>query len=188
MKNNFFYLVAATLLFICTSCKKISESLQRDVILTEDVIFEIPIMTNITDQFSKIGIPTTLNLNDQLNANGFEIKNITATKIKSLDMAISLISTTPKDSIDAANNFANLATAKVEIASGDGSTSIAGTTITSTTTSGFLSFTTGIPPETLQPYLTKSTWTYNVIVKAKKITTTPLKVKATFVYTITVAK
>lgn len=190
MKNSHLNIALLSLIFAFTSCKKISESIQQDLIVDDITSFEIPVLSNINSPATIAAITSNLNLEELLRntPNNFTIENITAVKMKSLDLLLDSIKVDIKNVIDTGNNFGNLETIKFRLAAGGNVSSIANASITSSSVSGALSLTPDILPDTLKSFIIQPSRTYNVIVKAKKATTTPMKVKARAVYTITLSK
>lgn len=167
-----------------------SENIQQDVIVNDTTSFEIPVLSNINSPATIAGIPSNLNLEEQLGntPNNFTIDNITAVKINSLTLLLDPIKNDLKDSIDVKNNFGNLETVRFRIAAGGNISNLANASISSSSISSSMSLTLDIIPDTLKSFIIQPSRTYNIIVKAKTATTTPMKVKAKANYTITLSK
>ncbi|SDJ55825.1 hypothetical protein SAMN04487898_103251 [Pedobacter sp. ok626] len=192
MKSKIIYIVLLSFVIVYTSCSKITEDIQEDIFIKDTVSFEIPVLTDLTSSPAITEIKSTLNLEEQVkkSANNFTIENIKTTKITSLNLILAPIILNPtKDSlgIDPNNNFGNLETLKFGISAGGNTGNIANVIIPQTSKTSNLSLTPSILPEELKPFLINSP-NYNVIVKAKKITTTPMKVAIAATYTITLSK
>ncbi|SMC95718.1 hypothetical protein [Pedobacter nyackensis] len=190
MKNSRLNIALLSLIFAFTSCKKISESIQQDIIVNDTTSFEIPVLSNINSPATIAGIPSHLNLEEQLRntPNNFTIEHITAVKMKSLALLLDSIKIDLKNIIDTNNNFGNLETIRFRIATGGNVSNIANASVTSSSISGSLSLTPDILPDTLKSFIIQPSRTYNIVVKAKTATATPMKVKARAVYTITLSK
>ncbi len=186
MKNRLLNIALLYLIIAFTSCNKITESIQQDIIVNDTVYFEIPTLDSGGSAPAEVK-KQTLRLEEEIkkSLNNFTPENIKATNIKSLFLALLPIE---KDSIDAKNNFGNLGTIKFNIAANGNISNIANTSITSSSVIDFLSLTPGIQPETLKPILINPSKTYDIIVKAKAPTTTPMIVAALATYTITLSK
>lgn len=194
MKNRLLNIVLLSLIIAFTSCNKITESIQQDLIINDTVYFEIPALSTITTETTIPDISSKINLENEIenNINRFAISDVKTTKLTSLNLTLAKIivdEENKKDTIiDNDNNFGNLETLRFRIASNGNFRNLATTTISSGGTSGFLTLTPTIAPDSLKPFLINPSKTYNIIVKAKKITTTPMKVQAAARYTITLSK
>jgi hypothetical protein len=186
MKSKILYIALPALIFIYTSCSKISESLQRDTVITDTVSFEIPVITNIADPVTISNIESPLNFEEQVNAQvqGLSIANLSSVNLRSIDLG--LISA--ESGVDTANTFGKLQSIKLQIGDGIKTDSLARISIASTGPTSTLTLTPVILPETLKPYLSGSSVRYEVIVKAKKVTTKVMKVKIGAVYRVTLSK
>ncbi|TKC59239.1 hypothetical protein FBD94_17055 [Pedobacter hiemivivus] len=185
MKSKTIYIALFCFVILYTSCSKITENIQEDIFVSDTVAFNIPILADITSTPIISGIVSTLNLEEQLkkSANSYGIENIKATKITSLNLKLD---TLPK--LDVNNNFGNLETVNFGIPASGKVANIAVTTIPSTSTIIGLALTPTILPGDFNSFLINPSRTYSMAVKAKKVTTTPLKVKGTLTYTITLSK
>nr|WP_121273034.1 hypothetical protein [Pedobacter schmidteae] len=189
MKSKTFYLSLFSILLIYSSCSKISENLEQDIIVYDTVYFDIPVLSSVTATVAIPAVKPTLNLEEQLknSPNNFTTSNIKATKMTSLNMALGLIGP-KKDSIDVNNNFGNLETVKFAFSPDGKTANIANLTIVSTAKSGALGLTPIISPDSLKPYLTDQSTNYYIRVKAKAVTTTVMKVRAAATYTVKLAR
>ncbi len=188
MKTTALFIILLSLTITCTiSCNKISESIQRDVVVTDTVLFDIPVLSSITSTTTIPDISPIVNLSDEIHkqVNNFDVSNVSSVKLKSLDMALGLI---PEDSVDAKNNFGNLETIKFQIATGAQQEEIANTAISSPSILGALALSPVVRADVLKSYLTDGASHYNVLVKAKTATTTVMQVRAAITYTVTLAK
>lgn len=187
MKSKFLCTALLALILIYTACNKISESLQRDVIVKDSVFFDIPILTSITDPYTISDIKIPLNIEEQIShdVQGFSISNLKSVKIMNLNMSLRPIG---KDSIDKANNFGNIETVRFGISNGTTLINIGIANNNSNAVSGSLTLTISILPETLKEYLLNPSATYNLAVKARTSTTAPMKVRAMATYIITLSK
>lgn len=187
MKNRTLNIALLSLIITFTSCNKITESIQQDIIIKDTVYFDIPVLSSTSTLTTIPEISSKLNLENEIrnSINNFTISNVKATKITSLNLALGLIG---KDSIDAKNHFGNLETLRFRIAANGNFGNLASTTISSSVINGAIALTPSIAPDSLMSFLTNPSKTYNVIVKAKAITTTTMKVRAAATYTITLSK
>lgn len=187
MKSKTLYIALLAFAIVYTSCSKITEDIQEDIFVNDTLFFDIPILTDLTTSTTISGIVSEVNLDEQIkkSLNNFTATNIKTTKITSLNLFLGRI---PKDSIDTKNNFGNLETIKFGTSPGGNVGNLASLTIPSTSTISNLALPPTILPDDLKSFLTNPLKTYNVVVKAKKVTTTPLKVLAIASYTITLSK
>jgi hypothetical protein len=187
MRNRTLNIALLSLIVTFASCNKITESVQQDIIVNDTVYFDIPALTSTTTLTTISGISSNLNLESEIknSVNDFTLSSVKATKITSLNLALGLIG---NDSIDVSNNFGNLETLRFRISANDRFANLSNTTITSSAKSGSMALTPTIAPDSLISFLINPSKTYNVIVKAKTITTTTMKVRAAATYTITVSK
>lgn len=189
MKSKTFYISLFSILLVYSSCSKLSENIEQDIVINDTVYFEIPILSSTTTTVAIPAVKPTLNLEEQLknNLNNFTMANIKATKMTRLNMALGLVGPN-LDSIDVNNNFGNLETVKFAFSPDEKTANLANLTIVSTAKSGALTLTPIISPDSLRPYLTDQSTNYYIRVKAKTVTTTVMKVQAAASYTITLAK
>ncbi|WP_316812010.1 hypothetical protein [Pedobacter heparinus] len=180
-------IAALFLLLIYTSCSKITESLQRDVVIVDTVYFEIPVIPNIGDEATLPDIATTIDLEAQIKAQVQDLtaSNLLSARLKNLHLALAEVK---KDSIDIDNNFANLQSIKFSLTDGSKTDSLANITIPSTNLIGALALTPVILPETLKPQLSNPSMKYRITVKAKKATVKVMNVRAAASYIVTLAK
>ncbi|MNE34381.1 hypothetical protein D3C80_1281010 [compost metagenome] len=192
MKNTALNIVLFSIVITCISCSKISENIQQDIVVNDTVFFNIPVLNSITSTTPISGIPFTLNLEEEVKSglNKYTIDQIRSTKLRSMNLSLAFIGkdTSGKDSIDTKNNFGNLESVKFRISANGSFANLANTTITSSGTVGALALTPVIVPDSLRTFLTNPAKTYEVLVKAKTVTTLPMRVRATSTYTITLAK
>lgn len=186
MKNTYLFIILFSLAY-ATSCNKISESIQRDVVVADTVEFDIPVLSSTTTTTTIPDIGTIVNLSDEIHKqdNNFDVINVSTIKLKSLDMALLLIA---GDSVDAKNNFGNLETIKFQIATGAQQEEIANTAISSPSILGALALSPVVRADVLKSYLTDGASHYNVLVKAKVATTTIMTARAAMTYTVTLSK
>lgn len=188
MKNSRLNIALLCLIIIYTSCNKITESIQQDIIVRDTVYFDIPVLSSITGMTTISEISSTFNLEKQIkeNINNFSIDQVQATKLKSLNIFLYPVINT--DSIDVKNNFGNLENVKFRISTGGNINDVANTSITSNSVIQAAALTPTIEPEALKPFLIQPSKTYSVIVKAKTVTNTTLQVAAIATYTVTLSK
>lgn len=186
MKIKILYIALITLALTYISCNKISETLQRDTVITDTVSFEIPVITNITNEVTIANIESPLNFQEQVNAQVQDLNsgNLRSVKLKSINL--DLIS--DASGVDTANTFGKLQSVKMQISDGIKADSLGSIRIASAAPSTTLALTPVIVPDTLKPHVSESAVRYNVIVRAKKVTTKVMKVKIGAVYTFSLAK
>ena len=175
-----------------TACNKISEEIQRDIVINDTTYFDIPILADTINPVTISDIKTTANLEEEIGkqVKGFILADITSVKLNSLNMIVGPIlkDTNGRDSIDKENNIANFETIKFGIVA-NGKTGNMGTAAVATKTpASTLTFTVAIVPDTLKPYLTNASKTYSVTIKAKKKTNLIMKAGAAARYTVTLSK
>lgn len=187
MKNRTLNIALLSLIIACSSCNKITESIQQDIIVNDTVEFNIPTLNSITNLTTISGIPSKLNLEEQIknNMNNFTVDNVKSVKLTTLNMALGLIA---KDSIDINNNFGNLETIRFRISNNSKTNNIANTSIASGSKNGFISLTPTVIPDTLKSFLVNPVKTYEVIVKAKTVTSNAMRVRAAASYTVTLSR
>ena len=187
MKKRTLNIVLISLIAVCCACNKITENIEQDVIVYDTVKFEIPILSSTTNTVTTSEIPSTLDLEKQLNnnLNNFSIGNIKSTKVSRLSLILEPL---VKDSIDARNNFGNLEIVRFRIATNGSFGNLADTIISSTGRIGSLTLTPNNIPDSLMSFLSGASKNYSVLVKAKVATTAVMKVKAAATYTITLSK
>lgn len=191
MKNKTLLILAPFLILMYTACNKISESIERDIIIRDTVFFDIPEQASITDPYVLPDIQLSVNIEDQINnqLKGFTAAQIRSIKITALNMFLGTVGKDKdgRDSIDTQNNFGNLETVRWEITTGTETNLIGNTSISSASVLSTLAIPIGITPEALKPFLVNDAKKYRVTVKAKKITTKPMKVMALASYTVKLA-
>lgn len=183
MKSKIFYIALIVLALTYASCSKISESIQQDTIIIDTVSFQIPVITNIANADTISNIESPLNFGEQVNAQvqGLSLGNIRSVRLKSMNL--NLISAA--SGVDTANTFGKLLSVKMQITNGIKADSLASIRITSANPNTALALTPVIVPEILKPYVSGSAVRYNVIIRAKRTTTTVMKVKIEAAYTLT---
>ncbi len=192
MKNTTLNIALFSIVIACVSCNKISEDIQQDIVVNDTVEFTIPALSNITSNTPISGLPFKINLEDEVKSglNKYTIDQIKSTKLRSMNMFLAFVGkdSLGKDSIDTKNNFGNLEFIRTRIAANGSFSNLANTTIASSGTVSTLTLTPVVVPDSLRTFLTNPAKTYEVIVKAKKITTIPMRVRAITTYSITLAK
>ena len=187
MKHILISIAVLPLLITYTSCSKITESLQRDVEIVDTVYFEIPIIEDISKTATLPELTTTIDLEAQIRP---KVQDLTASnfqfaRLKNLHLGLAEVK---KDSIDRDNNFANLQFIKFNLSEGSKTDTLANIAIPSANLIGALALPPVMSPETLKPYLSSSSMKYRITVKAKKITTKVMYVRAAISYTVTLSK
>jgi hypothetical protein len=192
MKSNILYLAVPILVMYFTSCSKIAEHLERDVQVTDTVYFEIPTITDISKPVTIAGIASSINLEQQIQAQvqDLSVANLSSAKLRRMDLDLAFVGkdSLGRDSIDTENNFGNLQSIKFELTQGAKTDSLSSVIVTSAAKTSNLSLTLRISPETLKSYLPGSGMQYSVILRAKKATTKKMFVRAAAWYTVTLSK
>lgn len=177
----------------CAACNKISEEIQQDIVIVDTVGFEIPVLSTDNSQEIIQNIPLSFNLADQVknSINNFNITQVKETKLKSMVLGLMPIqrkSNGKIDSTDAKNNFNNLASIKFRITTPGNLGNLANSSTPLTGTNNLTPLTPVIVPDSLKTFLINPASKYEVTIKAKTATTTPMFVKFAAIYTITLAK
>ncbi len=186
MKKNLLFYLLVLLAFTITSCSKVSEDIQRDIVVTDSVFFDIPIITKISDSVTISGLENSTNFEAHLNApdQGLNLTNLTSVKLKSFNLTLISI----EGKVDTLNNFGNLQYVKIQIVDGVRIDSLASVRVPSSAINSSIDLPPVITPETLKTYLIGTTPRFNVIIKAKKATTTLLHVRAISTYSATLSR
>lgn len=187
MKNRLSNIALLSFFIAFTSCNKISESIQQDLVLRDTIDFTIPVLSLSPTSVIIDPISSNLNLQEQLknNINSFNINEIRNTNIKTLNLKIDTIK---GGIIDTANNFGKLESIKFRIKSNGNAKEMASINIPSRSAIGDLALTPVIMPDTLKPILIGSPITYSAVIKAKAATKIPMVVRAIATYTVTLSK
>lgn len=187
MKNRTLNIALFSLLIAITSCNKISEEIQQDIVINDTVYFEVPILS--TDNSSAVipSIPLSFDLEEQVknSVNSFTLDQVKGTKIKDLNLALGV---DKEGAVDTINNFSNLASVKFKITAPGSFGNLANSATPMGGTIGTATLTPVIIPDSLKTFLLNPARTYEVTVKARKATTTPMAVRAAATYIITLAK
>lgn len=190
MKANLL-LIAATLLLALSACNKVSESIQRDIIIKPDsLLFSIPPTALSSDSIVIDNLPATVNIINEINNPGgenFSLENIT--KVKVSDFSITYVPKV-KDSVDAKNNFSSISTLRVNLINGLKRDSLAKYANTGSIDAVplRLALTPVIDGEILKTYLNNGSLKYSVVIRLRKSTTDTIKAKLSASYTLTLEK
>lgn len=190
MKANLI-LIAATLLMAFSACNKISESIQRDVIITPDsLLFSIPPLKSNQDSVVLNDLPTTVNIINEINnldGEKFGLDNISNVRLSNFS-----ITYVPKvkDSVDTKNNFSSIGSIKVYLKDGLKRDSLAKVANTGPIDAVTRSFTLSpiMKEDLLKYYLNLGNLKYSMVIKARKLTTDTIKAKISASYTLTLSK
>jgi hypothetical protein len=180
MKNSTKLLTAVVLLFTFSSCSKIKEATQRDIVVTPGAInFTIPVTASTTDQtFGEQNVDLDLNALIKAQASEFGEDNVKKVKIKTITLEVL--------NKDANNDISNFEKFDVKISTGGTPVSIAANT-TIPNTPGLATITVEPTGSTdLKSYLTASSFKYALTGKLRKATTIALQIKLTATYDFTV--
>lgn len=197
MTKHLLYIPLLLLAFTSTSCKKVSEDIQRDAIITDSVDFEIPILSEIDSAYTLSDIKLPLNPGAAISAQlpDFNESNIKSIKLTKMSLGLSpLKGAKDKDSIDVNNHFGNFQSIRFTIpgtpAAGSSTASpllIASAIINSTSVSGALSMTPDTELE-LKPYVGANAANSTVTIRTRKVTNKVVKVRVRASFTVTVSK
>ncbi|MBB2148387.1 hypothetical protein [Pedobacter gandavensis] len=190
MKANLL-LIAATLLLALSACNKISESIQRDVIIKPDsILFSIPPKASSQDSAIINDLPTTVNIINEINNLGgetFGLDNITNVRLSNI--SITYVPKT-KDSVDTKNNFSNIGSIMLNLNNGLKRDSLAKVVNTGSidAVSRIFTLTPVMKEELLKEYLNLGNLKYSLVIKFRKPTTDTIKAKISASYTLTLKK
>lgn len=190
MKTNLF-LIAVTLLLAFSACNKVSESIQRDVIIKPDtILISIPPMLVNRDSVIISNLPTTVNIADsiaKLGGESFSVNEIASARLSNFTFTY-----VPKvkDSVSVRNNFSNIGSVRVNLVSGIKKDSLAkfiNTSSIDAISTGF-SLTQVMNADLLKNYLNDGALTYTMVIKPRKSITDTIKAKVSARYTLTLSK
>ncbi|AOM80319.1 hypothetical protein BFS30_26035 [Pedobacter steynii] len=187
--------LAASLLLALSACNKVSESIQRDTIITPDSIsFEIPVIPDLNNPNIDIkDLETEVDLAKEiadLQGERFEPENIVSIRLNSMVIDLMPIRSADgkRDSIDAKNNFANIGNIRVNVTNGAKTDSLARVTNSSNTLLAKFNLTPIISPDSLRGYVNTANMKYNLVVRANTPTTKTMKAKIAATYILTLRK
>ena len=190
MKTNLF-LIAVTLLLAFSACNKVSESIQRDVIIKPDtILISIPPMLVNRDSVIINNLPTTVNIADsiaKLGGESFSVNEITSARLSNFSFTY-----VPKvkDSVSVRNNFSNIGSVRVNLVSGIKKDSLAkfiNTSSIDAISTGF-NLNQVMNADLLKNYLNDGALTYTMVIKPRKSITDTIKAKVSASYTLTLSK
>ncbi|WGQ11060.1 hypothetical protein QG516_05245 [Pedobacter gandavensis] len=190
MKTNLF-LIAVTLLLAFSACNKVSESIQRDVIIKPDtILISIPPMLVNRDSVVIKNLPTTVNIQAaiaDLGGENFSVNNIQTARLSNFSFTY-----VPKvkDSVSVKNNFSNIGSVRVNLVSSSKTDSLAKFINTSSVDAISTNFglTQVMDKELLKSYLNDGGLTYTMVIKPRKSITDTIKAKISASYTLTLSK
>lgn len=190
MKTNLF-LIAVTLLLAFSACNKVSESIQRDVIIKPDtILISIPPMIVNRDSVVIKNLPTTVNIQTaiaDLGGENFSVNNIQSARLSNFSFTY-----VPKvkDSVSVRNNFSNIGSVRVNLVSSNKTDSLAKFINTSSVDaiSTNFSLTQVMDKDLLKSYLNDGGLTYTMVIKPRKSITDTIKAKISASYTLTLSK
>ncbi|SMC96308.1 hypothetical protein [Pedobacter africanus] len=183
MKNKILFISLPILVLLYMSCNKISESIERDIIINDTSFFDIqPLDTVAPVTIPNIITGADLETEIREQAKSFTSGNIRSIKLNNLIIALN----TTK--IDTGNNLANLRAIKLSINSGGKTTTMGSTTITTKAATGNLALTVGISADSLRYHLANTPKTYSITLKAKKKTDTIMNAVVLTRYVVSLAK
>ncbi|WP_316749149.1 hypothetical protein [Pedobacter gandavensis] len=190
MKANLL-LIAATFILALSACNKISESIQRDVIIKQDsLLFSIPPMSLSTPSILIDNLPTTVDIRHKIDSatkGEFSLADLKHVKVSNFS-----ITYVPKvrDSVDTKNNFSSISSLMVNLNNGAQRDSLASYINTGSLdqVSRDLALTPVMTEEVLKTYLDKGDLKYSVLIRPRKPTTDTIKAKISASYTLTLTK
>lgn len=181
MRTRLLFLSAVALTLTYAACSKISESLERDVIIKPDtLLFNIPLLPTTTAAVSTGDLAFTLNLQNELDKQkqGLKISNIYNTKITSFKIDII------KDTSDKVNSFGNIDTLSVLLSNASAVDTLAKVINPSSATLLSWTLPTRLTGSALQNILAAPPLKYRIRFKARTATTLPMKARIIAVYTL----
>jgi len=190
MKTNL-VLIAVTLLLAFSACNKVSESIQRDVIIKPDtILISIPPMVVNRDSAVIKNLPTTINIQAaiaDLGGENFSVNNIQTARLSNFSFTY-----VPKvkDSVSVRNNFSNIGSVRVNLVSSIKTDSLAKFINTSSIDAISTNFSLSqvMDKELLKSYLNDGGLTYTMVIKPRKSITDTIKAKISASYTLTLSK
>lgn len=190
MKTNL-VLIAVTLLLAFSACNKVSESIQRDVIIKPDtILISIPPMVVNRDSAVIKNLPTTINIQAaiaDLGGENFSVNNIQTARLSNFSFTY-----VPKvkDSVSVRNNFSNIGSVRVNLVSSIKTDSLAKFINTSSIDAISTNFSLRqvMDKELLKSYLNDGGLTYTMVIKPRKSITDTIKAKISASYTLTLSK
>lgn len=190
MKTNLF-LIAVTLLLAFSACNKVSESIQRDVIIKPDsILISIPPMLVNRDSTVIKNLPTTVNIPAAIGSLGgenFSVADISSARLSNFSFTyVSKV----RDSVDLSNNLSNIGSIRVNLVSGSKIDTLATFNNTSSVdaVSTNLNLNQVMNKDLLKSYLNDGNLTYTMVIKPRKSMTDTIKAKISASYTLTLSK
>ncbi|WP_316820159.1 hypothetical protein [Pedobacter gandavensis] len=193
MKANLL-LIVAILILAFSACNKISEDIQRDLIISPDSIkFSIPPMTVNGDSIVIDNLPTTLVINnflDSLNRQGGEIYSVNnISEIRLSNFTVDLIPN-KNDTVNNRSNFSSIGLINANLSSGTQKDKLAEITNNSSldSFSAKLTLKQVMSNDLLRNYLNNGNLKYSLVIKPRKSTIDTIKAKIGTSYTMTLKK
>jgi hypothetical protein len=181
MKKSSILFPALALLIVFSSCKKIKEATQRDVIITPDAIeFTIPVITTTTEGTLTSVTESDFDLDELIKSAASEFGEDNIKKITIQSVKIELLNSNTTNKI---GNFESLSLS-INAPGATEATVAAVTAIPAEATTSLEIPITG--NNELKTYLGASSFTYTVKGRARTVTTIPLQAKLTAKYTFKV--
>lgn len=190
MKANLL-LIVATLILAFSSCNKISEDLQRDLIISPDSMsFSIPPMIANGDSIVIDNLPATVNIADSIKketVDEFNADHIKAVRLS--NFTIDLVRH-KNDTINNRSNFNSIDFVKANLNNGTQKDNLASVTNSSSLDvfTAKLTLNQVMETSTLKTYLSNGTLRYSLIIKPRKSTIDTIKAKIGTSYTLTLVK
>jgi len=182
LKKNVFLVSSIVLFSTIFSCKKIEESIKRDVILTPTgTEFTIPITSSINNGAVFGEFSSSLNLDKAIKdaTSDFGISNIQNLRITSLKLDIDTV----KDNYT--GNFENI---NIQITGGDKKTTLANVEGNSSAKNKTISIPVSTSATDLKDIISAASFSYKITGKLRTATTAALNARITPTYTITLSK
>jgi hypothetical protein len=178
------FLAVSILVFVAfASCKKLEQSIKRDVIISPaGTAFTIPVISNTNSGQVAGMFPATIDLDAEIRklTNEFGKDNIRDIKISSLQITLT-------DPVVEENNLGNFEELSVEISSGVNKALLTSIQNNSSGKSGGINFPVISTASGFKEILGAGTYNYDVRVKARTATTAALNALVTATYTVSLS-
>ena len=181
-KYTFLFLIVIALLSSCT----IKEHIQRDIVLeTEDMLFDIPVTTNLIDTITLATLSSTADLNTVIteNTNQFTASDMKAFSISAFQ--IELENNDPTQAVDQINTFRAFEYVKVQLKKADDKLLEVGRINNSAMTSGSIIQIPITATQDLKDEISTGKFTYIITGVARTPTTKIMNARAVAQYKLT---
>lgn len=178
--------IFTALLFVLVifSCKKINESIQREIVVSpEPALFTIPVIPNTNAGFIAGEFLDTINLEHELHLVSKEFGPGNVSDVKVLSVKLDLLA----DTIDEEHNLALFDDISITVSSGE-KKAILAKVENSSASEGSMLVQGAVPTTDLKDILTGSTFLYDIRVRAARATSSTLRARLSPVFSVTVKK